>query len=84
MTVFIRRSTDGLRPGSVGPPGGRTGCFVLFDHLLGRRIDLLRSITVETINGQDAAYSPYLDVLHDRFDTIIETRAVTVYRRVAP
>jgi ATP-dependent Lhr-like helicase len=59
-------------------------CFVLFDHLLGRRIDPLRSITVETINGQDAAYSPYLDVLRDRFDTILETRAVTVYRRVAP
>ena len=58
-------------------------CFVLFDHLLGRRIDPLRSITVETINGQDAAYSPYLDVLRDRFDTILETRAVTVYRRMA-
>lgn len=60
----------------------RTECFVLFDHLLGRRIDPMRSITVETINGQDAAYSPYLDVLRDRFDTTLETRTVTVYRRV--
>ena len=58
-------------------------CFGLFDHLLGRRIDPLRSITVETINGQDAQDSPFIEVLRDRFDIITETRAITVYRRVA-
>ena len=33
---------------------------------------------------QDAVRSPYLDLLRDRFDTISEERAVTVYRRVTP
>ena len=55
---------------------------ILFDHLLGRRIDPLRSIGVETINGQDAADSPYLKVLRLRFDTIVETRTVVLYRRM--
>ena len=59
-------------------------CFGLFDHLLGRRIDPLQSITIETINGQDAPDSPFIEVLRDRYDTIIETRMVTVYRRVVP
>ncbi len=58
-------------------------CFGLFDHLLGRRIDPLRSITVETINGQDSQDSPFIEVLGHRFDIITETRAITVYRRVA-
>jgi ATP-dependent Lhr-like helicase len=57
-------------------------CFNLFDHLLGRRIDPLRSISVETINSKDAADSPYLEVLRDRFDTIVETRTVALYQRM--
>ena len=59
-------------------------CFGLFDHLLGRRMDPLHSITVETINGQDAPDSPFIEVLRDRYDTIIDTRTVTVYQRVVP
>ena len=57
-------------------------CFILFDHLLGRSIDLLRSITVETINAEDAAGSPFIEVLCHRFDIIVETRNITVYRRM--
>ncbi|WP_372682931.1 hypothetical protein [Desulfosarcina sp.] len=59
-------------------------CFVLFDHLLGRRIDPLKSTTVETINGQEAPDSLFIEVLCDRFDTTSETCAVSVCRRVAP
>ena len=55
-------------------------CFSLFDHLLNRRIDAWRSITIETINGQPAPVSPLLDLLRPRFDTVIETHTVTLYR----
>ena len=53
-------------------------CFVLFDHLLGRSIDPLLSITVETINAEDAAGSPFIEVLRHRFDIIVETPTITV------
>jgi len=67
----------------VPSPDRLADCFVVFDHLLSRRIDPLRSITVDTINGQDAPNSPFIEVLRNRFDTITQTRTVTVYRRVA-
>jgi ATP-dependent Lhr-like helicase len=57
-------------------------CFGLFDHLLGRKVNPLKSITVETINGEDAAGSPYLEVLAKRFDTVPEMGRVTVYGRL--
>jgi ATP-dependent Lhr-like helicase len=57
-------------------------CFVVFDHLLSRHIDPLGSITVETINGEKAVDSPFLEVLRDRFDTIVEVSTATVYRRM--
>jgi hypothetical protein len=57
-------------------------CFGLFDHLLGRKVNPLKPISVETINGEDAAGSPYLEVLAKRFDTVPEMGRVTVYARL--
>lgn len=58
-------------------------CLDLFDHLLGRAINPLRAISIETINEKPVAESPFLNLLRQRFDTIIETRALTLYRRLA-
>jgi hypothetical protein len=58
-------------------------CFVLFDHLLGRRIDPLRMIGIETINDQAASGSDYAEVLAQRFDTVIEAPKIMVFRRLA-
>ena len=57
-----------------------TDCFILFDHLLGRSIDPLPSITVERINAENAADSQFLEVLRQRFDIVVEAPKVIVYR----
>lgn len=57
-------------------------CCVVFEHLLGRSVDPLRSITVQTINAEAAPASPYVEVLRHRFDIIVETGTITVYRRI--
>jgi ATP-dependent Lhr-like helicase len=57
-------------------------CFILFDHLLGRSIDPLKSIIVGTINDMNAADSPLVEVLRQRFDIVVEAPKVIVYRRV--
>ena len=59
------------------------GCFDLFDHLLERRIDPLRAITIETINREPAPASPFLNLLRQRFDTTIGTGTITLYRHLA-
>jgi ATP-dependent Lhr-like helicase len=57
-------------------------CFDLFAHLFNRPISPRRSITVETINGKAAAESPLAEVLSQRFDILVETGSITVYRRM--
>lgn len=56
-------------------------CLVVFDHLIGRPIDPRRRITVETINGTPAPQSPFLELFRKRFDTLVETRSITLYTR---
>jgi ATP-dependent Lhr-like helicase len=51
------------------------------EHLLARPVQPLRRVTVARINGQDAAGSPYLDVLRARFDAVAEHRHVSIHRR---
>ncbi len=57
--------------------------FILFDHLLGRRVRPMRSILIETINGTHAADSPWLNLLHQRFDITVEMNTVTLFRKTA-
>jgi ATP-dependent Lhr-like helicase len=50
-------------------------------HLLTRRVEPLRHITVETINGQPAASSPYLEVLRLTFEVVADYKTVTLYQK---
>jgi ATP-dependent Lhr-like helicase len=50
-------------------------------HLLHRSFQPLRRVTVETINDEAAAHSPYLDALHTGFDVIVDYKRVVLYRR---
>jgi len=50
-------------------------------HLLTRQFQPLRRITIETINGEEAAHSPYADVLRTAFDVAIDYRNVILYRK---
>ena len=49
-------------------------------HLLTRRVNPLRSITVETINGRSAAESPYLEALRVAFEVVPDYKTITLYR----
>jgi ATP-dependent Lhr-like helicase len=49
-------------------------------HLLTRQFQPLRRITIETINGDEAARSSYVDALRTSFDVIVEARNVILYR----
>jgi len=51
-------------------------------HLLQRRFQPLRSIAIETINGDRAARSEYVDALRTSFDVVVDYKKVTVYRRI--
>lgn len=54
-------------------------CLTLFDHLLHRPVAPRQRITIDTIDGKPAPQSRLLDLLRQRFDTLVETRSVTVY-----
>ncbi len=46
-----------------------------------RQFQPVRRITIETINGEEAARSPYVDVLRTAFDVTIDYRNVVLYRK---
>ena len=50
-------------------------------HLLTRQFQPVRRITIETINGDEAARSAYVDVLRTAFDVTVEYKNVVLYRR---
>jgi hypothetical protein len=40
-----------------------------------------RRITIETINGEAAAHSPYVETLRTVFDVLVDYKTVTLYRK---
>jgi len=82
LVMVSRRHGNDLRINLPADHCRLTDCFVVFDHLLGRRFDPLRSLSVASINGEAAAASPYLEALRQRFDVVVEPRAVSLYRPV--
>ena len=50
-------------------------------HLLSRQFSPLKQITIQTINGQIAARSPYVDALRIVFDVLIDYKQVILYPR---
>jgi len=51
-------------------------------HLLTRQFKPRRQITVETINAEPAAKSPFVDILKISFDVLTEHKKVVLYRKV--
>jgi ATP-dependent Lhr-like helicase len=49
-------------------------------HLLTRPVAPFRSVTVETVNGQPAANSPYLELLRTAFEVVPDYKSITLYR----
>jgi hypothetical protein len=51
-------------------------------HLLTRRFQPLRHITVETINSVEAARSEYVNTLKTSFDVMVNYRQVVLYKKM--
>jgi len=51
-------------------------------HLLNRSFRPLRQITVEMINTENAALSPYVEPLRNHFDVLVEFKSITLYRKI--
>jgi len=51
-------------------------------HLLNRNFQPLRQITVEMINTENAALSPYVEPLRNHFDVLVEFKSITLYRKI--
>jgi len=50
-------------------------------HLFTRRFKPFRRITIERINGEEAARSPYLNALRTSFEVLVDYRKVSLYSR---
>ena len=55
--------------------------FAFLQHLLRRRSQPLRQVTIEYVNEVEAAQSAYVDALRTAFDVIIDYKQVILYRR---
>jgi len=52
-------------------------------HLLGREFDPIRRLIIELVNDEPAAESPYLPVIKNNFDVIIDMKQISLYRKIA-
>jgi ATP-dependent helicase Lhr and Lhr-like helicase len=65
------------------PPGDPdlSSCFEFLHVMMTRKFQPLRRIVIETMNGEPAGQSPYLDALRKAFDVSVAYRKVTLYSR---
>ena len=54
---------------------------IVLRHLLTREFQALHTITVETVNDQDAAQSPYVEAFRVGFDVRMDYKAVKLFRK---
>jgi hypothetical protein len=69
LTFHVPPDDPGL-PEFLGP----------LQHLLMRPFKPVHRITIETINGEDAGRSPYVDALRTVFDLSVDYKNVCLYR----
>ncbi|MBU3917925.1 hypothetical protein KKA14_20550, partial [bacterium] len=56
--------------------------FCSIRHLLNRGFHPIKQLTIETINNETAARSPYVNALKTSFEVLIEFKKVTLYRKI--
>jgi ATP-dependent Lhr-like helicase len=55
---------------------------VVLRHLLTRKFQPMKRVSVETINGEKALHSPYIPALRTFSDVAVDYKNVTLYRRI--
>ncbi len=66
-----------LSPGDPDLPS----CFEFFHVMITRKVKPLHRIVIESINGEPAGRSPYLEAFRAHFDVSVDYRKVTLYSR---
>jgi ATP-dependent Lhr-like helicase len=51
-------------------------------HLLTRKFQPIKRISIETINGEQATQSPYIPSLRASFEVAVDYKNVTLYRKM--
>jgi len=55
---------------------------VFLRHLLTRKFQSMKRVSIETINDEKAVYSPYLPALRTFSDVAVDYKHVTLYRKI--
>ena len=55
---------------------------VVLGHLLTRKVQPMKRVSIETINGEKAPHSPYLPALRTLWDVAVDYKNVTLYRKI--
>jgi ATP-dependent Lhr-like helicase len=55
---------------------------VVLHHLLTRKFQPMKRISIETINGENAVHSPYIPALRTFSDVAVDYKNVTLYRKI--
>jgi ATP-dependent Lhr-like helicase len=55
---------------------------VVLRHLLTRKFQPMKRVSIETINGEKALHSPYLPALRAFGDVAVDYKSVTLYRKI--
>jgi ATP-dependent Lhr-like helicase len=55
---------------------------VILRHLLTRKFQPVKRVSIETINGEKALHSPYLPALRTFSDVAADYKSVTLYRKI--
>jgi ATP-dependent Lhr-like helicase len=55
--------------------------FISLHHLVTRKFQPLRRITIETINDEKATESPYVPALRRAFDVSVDPKEVVIFRK---
>lgn len=80
--VLISQRKGGQLTFRMPPDDPRLGEYlVILQHLLNREFSPQRRLIVESINGDPAPQSPYLPALQAGFDTVVDIKHVSLYRR---
>jgi ATP-dependent Lhr-like helicase len=60
---------------------GLPNYFISLHHLLTRKFQPMKRIVIETINGEKATGSPYIEALRTTFDVSVDPKEVVLYRK---
>jgi ATP-dependent Lhr-like helicase len=70
--IFNVPADDPSFPENMGP----------LRHLLTRKFQPIKRISIETINGEKATQSSYIPALKTSFDVVVDYKNVTLYRKM--